>query len=296
MSGYHLLDNPPARKQFRTTRRAEPTGCIVLHTAENMLDLIGVDSGAENVARFISSRTDAAGSYHRVGDRDSVVRLVPFSFEAFHDGTGSNRWSIGISLAMRAADWQTVASEPRDLLVDAMVVMAVEASTWLHDEHGITVPARRITRAQSDAGQPGFIPHADRDPARRSDPGPHFPWGLFLARYAALTEQETTMPPNPLVTEIQTVLVDAGIHIGDFGPNSDGIDGQLGRFTVDGVHALKNQRNEAREQLVVANAEIERLGELLDDAIDDDYPGAELAEFGRRAVSLINDARRFSEE
>ena len=71
---------------------------------------------------------------------------------------------------------------------------------------------------------------------------------------------------NELVGEIQQVLVDAEIDIGAGGLNNDGVDGKLGRRTVDGVHALKNQRNELRgvtdralAEVAAAGGEIDRL-------------------------------------
>jgi len=245
---YYLLDHPPARSQFRTTRRADPTGCIVAHTAESMLDVIDPDTGAENVARFISRRTDAAGSYHRIGDRDSIVPMMPFSYEAFHDGTGSNRWSIGISLAMRAAEWPKLDGMHRHQLVVTMAKMAAEAAQWLKAEHGVTVPARRITKAQSNAGWSGFIAHGERDPGRRSDPGPGFPWDAFLIEYVSQMSQpppetENDMTPAEIaaIKAIQQIIVNEGISIGTSGPNNDGIDGIPGSLTVNGVHALKNR-------------------------------------------------------
>lgn len=43
------------------------------------------------------------------------------------------------------------------------------------------------------------------------------------------------------VVELQTILVEAGIDIGDFGPKKDGIDGKLGQFTLNGVRELKRR-------------------------------------------------------
>jgi hypothetical protein len=192
----YLEDHPPARTQFHRWRRAEPTGCIVVHTAESILDLAGDDSGAESVARFISRRTDAAGSYHLIGDRDSIIHLIPFGWEAFGDGTGSNPYAIHISLAMRAADWPHLSAAHRVQLVGTAVAMADMAAAWLEDVHGITVPARRITRAESNFGESGFISHAERDPGRRTDPGPGFPWAEFLDRYAH--SEGVPMPPPPI--------------------------------------------------------------------------------------------------
>ncbi len=107
-TGIFLEDNPPARTQFRRTRRAAVTGAIVVHTAENTTDTTLPDSGAEAVARFISRRTDAAGSYHTVVDSDSIVDVGRYEWEMFHEGTGGNRWSLGLSFACQASQWTTL--------------------------------------------------------------------------------------------------------------------------------------------------------------------------------------------
>lgn len=178
----YLDDHPPARRQFRQ-RYAQPSGLIVVHTAESALDKIGEDTGAEGVAAFIARRTDP-GSYHRIVDSDSIVALVRFDQAAYGDGTGSNEFAIHLSFACHAADWPHMDPARRDAFLANGARAAREAATWLADQHGITVPARRVTRAQSDQRAPGFISHAERDPARRTDPGPAFPWDRFLTLYA----------------------------------------------------------------------------------------------------------------
>lgn len=196
--GAYLVDRRVTR-QYRTVRRAEVNGQITLHTAESILDLIGADAGAENVANFIATRPDY-GSYHQIGDRDSIVVLAPFEFETWHDatrypdGTRANSRSVGISLAMEAKDWPKLSAEHRGQLLWTMVAMAVDAARWYRDVHGIVVPARRLTKGESDRGVPGFIGHGHRDPKRRRDPGAEFPWAEFLALYAA-----EMFPPAPII-------------------------------------------------------------------------------------------------
>lgn len=187
----YLETHPPRRRQFRA-RQAKPTGLIVVHTAESAPDEKGPDTGTDNVARFIRDRS-TPGSYHTLADSDSRLRLVPFHLAAYGDGTGSNEFGIHISAATQAHRWRTLPQAWRDGCVKQLAAAAAEAARWLKAEHGITVPARRVTRAESDRGRAGFISHGERDPGRRSDPGADFPWDQFLDEYARL------MKPPPKV-------------------------------------------------------------------------------------------------
>jgi hypothetical protein len=179
----YLEQHPPKVRQFRTPRRAVPSGLIVVHTAESIMDTVGPDTGAENVAAFIANRSDY-GSYHTLVDSDTRVRLVPFHAEAYGDGTGSNPFAIHISFALKTTDWTKLSAERKRAFIRNGALAAAEAAEWVRAEHKIAVPARRVTRRESDARVPGFISHAERDPARRSDPGIEFPWAMFLAEFA----------------------------------------------------------------------------------------------------------------
>jgi len=186
--GKAYLDlHPPKVRQFREPRRAKPTGCVVVHTAESVLDSVGPDTGAENVAKFMVGRSDY-GSYHRLVDSDSIVKLVRFGCEAYGDGTGSNPFAIHISAACRTTDWRKMDDDQLAGFIANMAKAANEARLWLKATHGIDLPAKRITRAQSEAGKAGFITHGERDPGRRTDPGADFPWKDFFAAYKALSQ------------------------------------------------------------------------------------------------------------
>lgn len=183
----YLEVHPPARSQFRHPRRDALSGVIVVHTAESVMDSVGPDTGAENVAGWIATRTDGPGSYHDVADADTIVHVVDYDDEAYHDGTGSNRHSLGLSFAVRTTDWAKMTAEQRARFIDNGAQAAARMARHVLDRSGVTVPARRINRAQSEARQPGFISHAERDPDRRSDPGNkagQFPWDDFLDRFA----------------------------------------------------------------------------------------------------------------
>lgn len=199
-----LDDHPPDTPQFRRPRREAPSGVCVVHTAENIPDFIGIDAGAEGVANFIRTR-DNPGSYHDLADSDSCINLVDYDCEAFHDGTGSNRHSYGVSIATRAAVWPNTPITWRDGAIQQAAAAASRYAHWLRGRRGIVIPARRINRTQSEARTPGFISHAERDPARRTDPGASFPWNLFLAEYARLTADLN--PAKPGREEIELLLI-----------------------------------------------------------------------------------------
>jgi hypothetical protein len=200
----YLIEHPPAVRQFRD-RGTTPSGLIVVHTAENTPDWVGPDAGAEAVAGFIRDRT-TFGSYHWLVDSDSIIDLVPLHLQAYGDGTGSNPFAIHVSAATQAAKWPAA---PREWTVETirnMAAAAARSARWLKREHGITVPAKRITLAASDDRKPGFIAHAGRDPQRRSDPGASFDWDLFLTTFSELLNPQ---PATPNITAFLAAKSDA---------------------------------------------------------------------------------------
>jgi hypothetical protein len=207
--GTYLEDHPQRVSQFGRVRRngGKPSGVVVVHTAENTPDTMGPDTGAENVAKFITTRTDY-GSYHDLCDSDSIIRMVPYVSEAWHD-TGTNNHSYGVSGATRAALWPSLTKVYRDAVVRNMAIAAANYAKWLKANYGITVPARRINREQSRAKVPGFLGHGESDPGRRSDPGAAFDWNLFLATFADLMGQKSPVPgPQPSVPSSKDLAED----------------------------------------------------------------------------------------
>lgn len=202
-----LNDNPPARSQFRHPRREQVSGVFAVHTAENAPDYVAFDGGAEAVARFIRDRS-TPGSYHRLADSDSVIELVELGDEAFHDGTGTNPHSIGLSVATRADVWPLAPADWRAGAVANLAGAAAEAAAYVKAKRGIVVPARRITADQARARVPGFVTHAELDPGRRTDPGAGFPWAAFLAAYARLNPDLEEDPLANLTDDEQRELLE----------------------------------------------------------------------------------------
>ncbi len=198
----YLIEHPPHSTQFRP-RRAKYTGCTVIHTAENTPDWVDHDSGAEGVARFIQGRSDP-GCYHMLVDSDSIIHMVPFALATYGDGTGSNEFACHVSAATQAAKWNAAPKEWREETVRNMAAASARIARWAKREHGITIPAKRISKAESDAGKPGFISHAERDPARRTDPGKDFPWALFFEEYNDIMNPEKPTPRINAVFEADT--------------------------------------------------------------------------------------------
>lgn len=204
--GAYLIDNPPARSQF-TTRSKKPTGATILHTAESIMDTVGMDTGAENVAAFIQRRA-TPGSYHDLVDSDSIVNLVPYHLAAFQDGTGSNSYALSISWACRTTDWPNMSAERRDAFLRQGAEAYRRQQIWLRASGYPPTPIARISAANVSAGLAGFCYHGDRDPGRRSDPGmTSFPFDRF-AQLCSQAIGGTPEPPPPPIGDDMFALHD----------------------------------------------------------------------------------------
>lgn len=193
MSNFYLIDNPPRAKQFREHRKGNPSGAIVIHTAENKP---GVGAAAR-VAKFISFRS-TPGSYHVIVDQTSIIDLMPFSYQAFGEGTGGNRWAIHVSVACRAQDWQAFNSAQTNAYLQNLALACRRAYLYMYENHGIQIPAETITPQEYRTQNPGFIGHGAVDPARRHDPGADFAWSTFLNKYRNAIMQTTTTPEDAM--------------------------------------------------------------------------------------------------
>lgn len=227
----YLDDHPPARSQFRDPRREQPSGVVVVHTAESILDLTGTDGGAEQVAYFISMRRDKPGSYHELADSDSYVPVVRWECEAFQDATGSNPHAMGLSFALRAADWPGMAPARVTAFLRNGAQRAAAYARWVESSFGTIIPPRRITRGESERRVPGFLSHGQRDPIRRTDPGPTFDWPQFLALYADEMTGDDDMTPEEHewleALNLRSIATDERLsrlenRVGTTGPSADG--------------------------------------------------------------------------
>lgn len=163
--GYYLLDNPPATQQFHPSRASNLTGGVLIHTTESIMDSVGPDTGAENVAGFISRRSDY-GSYHCIVDSDSAVPMMPDHYTAYHCGqAGYNSRTWGISFACRTTDLDVNSEWTRK----AMKFAAREiVAFWKRNGFDPMVAARFIPAIQTQSS-PGMSTHGEAQPSDRSD-------------------------------------------------------------------------------------------------------------------------------
>jgi hypothetical protein len=153
-------DHKTAIPQQRKPRRAKIRH-VMVHTSQQQPDLVGVDSGAEKLAKALLGSTREA-SYHEITDRDSYVVLVEDANEAFGSTGGWNRSTIHISMAMDAFKWGEIPKAARDAY-GLMCAQRVALKCLAHD-----VPAQLILPNQALSG---ILGHGHADPDRRSDPG-----------------------------------------------------------------------------------------------------------------------------
>lgn len=199
MTGFYLYDNQNSHSPERDNRlrfwgyssRTKSIQGLVIHTAEALdQKLSDGDQTAENVARYLAT-TDRPASAHVVIDTDSTVELLPDDAVAFHC-KGANSNSLGVEIAYKAHLWESDTNREDLLLRNTAAWCAAKALQF-------DIPVRRVGAIEWKRGEKGFIDHASMDPARRTDPGPKFPWALFLSlvksNVAALAAPDSTRKP-----------------------------------------------------------------------------------------------------
>lgn len=230
----YLEEIKTGRQQYRARNR-KVLPVIVVHTAENMVDVRPPDNGAENVGRFIGRRTDAAGSYHTVIDSDGAYPLVSYRNAAYHCRRYNH--TLGISFACRTTDWATA---PKWWVDNALAQAAAECrimSAWLYKETGFHVPPVLLSKQQVDDGRAGFCTHALLDPSRRHDPG-NLPWSRFFALYKT---DEPPIKQGPTVSKFdQPNDMSRAVQgaVNSVYPNRLEVDGFIGDVTVTAVRDM----------------------------------------------------------
>lgn len=169
-------DYPFVQARWFTRGRRRRPRLVVVHSAET------AERGdtAERVAEFFRT-VDRKCSAHITVDADSVVRSVRDDDTAF-GAAGANTDGLHVEHAGRARQTR---DEWLDDYGDRLLRRSAEAAARWARAYGI--PAVRLTREQvADRRTKGFTDHATVSAAfpekstGHTDPGPHFPWDVWL--------------------------------------------------------------------------------------------------------------------
>jgi hypothetical protein len=224
--GFFLLDHPNQIQQYRHPRRQPLSGVVVVHTAESIVDDIGIDYGAENVANFIAGRADY-GSYHEIVDSDSTVQMAPDDHETWHVAADAHNWhSWGISAACAAHDWDP----DRWWTRQAITRMGARiAEFWARNGFDVYAAARFGMRSEALARHPACYLHGVLQPGDRSDAWRDHPRreeleNMLLDAIRGVRLEEDNMPSveqvadavadrvAPMITRIVNQAVDDGVR------------------------------------------------------------------------------------
>lgn len=271
-TGYYLLDNPnPNYKQYRIPRRYGrlPSGVVTLHTFEWPWK-----RGANPAAAWLTTR-DTPGSYHRLCDWADILPLAPWWAECWQD-MEVNPHGVGIAAAVYADEWNTIPAGTRLAIVRNMARAAADYAKWLKATRGITLPARRITWAQAKAGVPGFCPHSETNPGRRSDVGRAFPWGYFFEQYerfVAADQKVGGVTHTPETEELTVAEVDRIIEA----VKAESARVMAGLASVhEDADAARNHANKTK--MAVGRIEIAMSGLAQGDDVDTDALAASIVD------------------
>lgn len=160
--------------QYTRTRGSNGTVIrIVIHDEEYPEQ----PDSAERVAQMFHTTTGQK-SIHFVVDNNSVVQCVPLDCRAWH--APPNTGSVGI-------EHSGYASQTRAEWLDGygyqMLNQSAKLTAWLC--HRFKLPIRRLTPGEIQNGGHGICGHADVSAAfhqsDHTDPGPRFPWDVYLS-------------------------------------------------------------------------------------------------------------------
>lgn len=183
--------------------RRHPVDLLVLHYT-------GMETGDAALDRMRDPEAEVSAHY-LVWEDGRIVKLVPEDKRAWHAGVSSwqgdddlNSRSIGIEIVNGGHDWpldgDTLAPYPTEQINAVILLCRAIIDRW-------NIPSTRI------------VGHSDIAPARKTDPGEHFPWGL-LAR-AGIGPWPESSPADPSsLSDVSTVadgphLIGRGLGSGD---------------------------------------------------------------------------------
>lgn len=170
-----------AAKWFLVPPTPRKVRVIVIHDME----FPERSTSAEDVARYFATTTTKASAHINV-DNNSIVQCVKDSHVAFA-APGCNHDGIQIELAgyakQKRTDWL-------DQYSFNMLILAANAAAQYCLKY--TLPPAHLTDAELKSGMKGIVSHgqvsAVYKKSTHTDPGPSFPWDVFLLATRSFVE------------------------------------------------------------------------------------------------------------
>ncbi|RIJ23795.1 N-acetylmuramoyl-L-alanine amidase [Henriciella barbarensis] len=172
--------------------REAPLDMLVLHYT-------GMETGDAAIERLCDK--DAGVSAHYVvRENGEILQLVDEDKRAWHAGVSSwqgdedlNSRSIGIEIINGGHDWPASDGSLPDY-PDAQIEAVIALSKAIIARWDI--PADRI------------VGHSDIAPARKADPGEHFPWQRLAEAGIGIWPKEVDAPDRPAETSLRAIGYD----------------------------------------------------------------------------------------
>lgn len=149
-------------------------------------------NGAEWCADFFAGANAPKASAHYCVDNDSIVQCVKDEDVAWH-APGANNNGIGIEHA-------GYASQSREQWTDdySMAELRVSAQLTAALAKKYDIPIVKLSPEELNAGARGFCGHVDATNAfsggkGHTDPGPNFPWDLYIDLVRSAAEAPSTV-------------------------------------------------------------------------------------------------------
>lgn len=187
-------------KNYRKGRRAK-VRVLVIHTAETPEN----GNMAESIQSYCARREDKV-SCHEAADNNSVVAGVRPYDTAWTTGS-INDYSYSWELAGRASQSKEQWADEFSMAMLGLVAKRVAKAAVLWK-----IPVVKLSPAELKAGRSGICGHIDHTVAYEIkgghwDPGPNFPWLMFLEMVKAEVAALTGAPVPPIVPSVPVAPV-----------------------------------------------------------------------------------------
>lgn len=175
-------------------------------------------TSAEEIAQFFHNqpRNSSGSSAHLVVDDNSIVQCVHFTDRAWH--APPNTGSIGL-------EHSGYSHESRDEWLDpyGIAMLRLSAAAVAQLCHQFDIPIRKLSAAELAANPQarGICGHADVSAAfhqsTHTDPGPNFPWDVYLPWVASAYAPQPAPEEDPDMAIILNVTDGADDYLLDGG-------------------------------------------------------------------------------